>query len=456
MEETYLQKILKHFYTLDMGSLSEKTRRQAGRAFMDYCGIAVYAAKNRCCENLVRFFMDCGAAGSSAPFGEQAAIHGSAAGAANAGRISSLEMDDVSGVNASVHAGVYVWSAAVEAYKAHPCDMDEFIRAALLGYDICIRFGMLATPNVRKYGLHGPGMIGGLASAATASVINGFTMEQTENAIALVGTLLPMCPFISFIEGTDSKDMYGAWGVYQGLLAVEAVKHGLTGPKMLLEGTKGLHLFFDFERGKDIPFGEPYYMDATSFKEFSGCFSVHPAMACLLDMQEALHLKPEDVVSVYAETYPYSYALSKGSDKGPLSPSSARLSLPYCISYTLYEGFLHPDAFKKENMAPGSKYVDFMKKVEVGNHEEYGESEEGIRGCILKIETRDGQTHTHEVLHSRWNGEVTDEMLTGKFDMLTKGHFTKEEREEILSCFLTPLCPENLNRILDMLKHVNG
>lgn len=454
MEETYLQRILKHFYALDVATLSEGTRHQVGRTFMDYCGIAAYAARNKCCENLVQFFIDCGASGNSAPFGESANICGAAAGAANAGRISSQEMDDVSGVNASVHAGVYVWSAAVEAYKAHPCDMELLTKAVLLGYDVCIRFGMLATPNVRKYGLHGPGMIGGLAAAATASMIQGFSMEQTENAIALVGTLLPLCPFISFIEGTDSKDMYGAWGVYQGLLAVEAVKHGLTGPKMLLEGSKGLHLFFDYNRGMNVPFGEPYYIDATCFKEFSGCFSVHPAMACLLEMQDELHLKPENIASVYAETYPYSYALSIGSDKGPLSASSARLSLPYCISYTLHEGFLHPDAFKKENMEAGSKYVAFMKKVTVGNHVEYGESEEGIRGCILEIKTTDGKKYVHEVLHSRWNGEVTDAMLIGKFDMLTQGIFSTEQREMLLSCFLKPLCAEGIDTILEALKQV--
>lgn len=447
MEKTYLRDITEHFYHVPFEKLDEAVTHQVGRAFMDYIGITAYSVHHKSCEKLVDFFVDVSGAGNSAPFGKKAKINSAGAGAANAARTSSLELDDISGVNASVHAGVYVWSAAIEAYRKHPCDMETFIRAIAFGYDVCIRFGMLVGENVRNFGLHGPGMCGGLAAAATASMIEGLSVEETLNALSITGALLPLCPFVSFIEGTDSKDMYGGWGVYEGLLAIEAVKHGLTGPEKILEGPKGLNLFFRSDRGYDVPVGSEYYLNTISFKEFSGCFAVHPAMSCILELQAENKIDPDAIASVTVETYPYSYALSTGACQRPMNSASARLNLPYCVSYALHEGHLKPDAFTPESMA-NEAYLSLAKRITVKNHEEYGESDLGIRGCIVEIHMNDGASFQIEVDGARWSNGATDAQLMGKFRQLTENVLSKQQQEETIDCFMNIHKAGNLEKIL--------
>ena len=455
MEKTYIRKIIEHFYRVPFEALTETTIHQVKRSFMDYLGCTIYSAKHDCRRPLVDFICDFSAAGNSTPWGLHRKINGAGAGAANACRTSSLELDDVSGVNASVHPGVYVWSAAIEAWKQHPCDMQTFIKAIVFGYDLCIRMGMLSGESVREFGVHGPGMCGGFAAAATASLILGLTEDEAENAICTVGALLPLCPFISFIEGADSKDMYGGFGVYQALFAAEGAKRGLTGPSRVLEGPKGIKGFFRLERGMDMEPGEEYFIDSISFKEFSACFSVHPAMAAILEMQSKHDIAAEEIESAHVEVYPYSYALSMGTDLGQLNQASARLSVPYCVAFALTEGGLPPAAFEEECLKD-HRYLSLAERITIGNHLEYGEGPYGIRGTSIELHMKNGAVYTEEALHSRWNDGPTDEQLKGKFLSLTAGALDAAQQSAMLEHIDRMEEPSHLEAVLEMMAKVEA
>lgn len=447
METTYLRSIVEHFYRLPYEALDERTVHQVRRCFMDYLGCVIYSAKHRCCQPLVELICDFSPQGTSGPWGSGKRINGAGAGAANACRASSLELDDVSGVNASVHAGVYVWSAAIEAWKVSRCDMKTFIRAIVFGYDVCIRFGMLAGESVRDFGLHGPGMCGSFAAAAAAGMIAGLTARQTEQALCIAGSLLPLCPFVSFIEGADSKDMYGGFGVFQALFAVEAAKRGLTGPTGLLEGPKGIGGFFRLKRGMDIPPGSEYFINSIAFKRFSACFSVHPATTAVLELLAEQDVDPERIARVHVESYPYSYALSRGTEAAPLNAASARLSLPYCTAFALYERGLGPEAFTPESLENG-KYRALAEKITIENHEEYGAGPYGVRGSIVTLTMEDGTGFSKEVLDSGWDGDVPDAMLEGKFRALSACAFDSAAQDRLIADLMHLEAPESLPRIL--------
>ena len=432
MNETYIHQITKHFYELAFEDLSAETVHQVRRSLLDYLGCTVSSVKLHCADGLVRTFLALGAPGNSRPWGERGGVGAAAAGAANAGRTSAIELDDTSGrlANASVHPGVYVWTAAIEAYKEHPCDLETLYKAVIFGYDICIRFGMLCSESVRTLSLHGPGLCGSFGAAAAAAMVMGLSREETENAICIAGTLLPVSPFISFTEGSTAKDLYGAWGVYLAFAAIEAAENGLTGPVRLLEGDKGLNKIFDLKRGMDVPMGSPYWIDGISFKEYSACASVHPALNALIAMMQEEKLEADQVEKIKVETYPYSYALSAGSEKSALSPVSARVSLPFCIAFAAHRGKLTPDAFTEENLR-SEEYLSFMKRVEVLNHKEYGEDNTGIRGSIVTITRKDGTVFSSEKINSRWSAGVSDDQLREKFRTVAAGALPGEELRQL-------------------------
>lgn len=420
MPKRYLDEIIDTFYDLSYDDVPARVVHQVRRTLLDYLGCAAYTAKHHACAPLVDVACSLGAAGGVPLWGEERTACAASAALANAARVSHIELDDCSAMGASVHPGVYVWTAAFAAYADHPCDGKTFVKAVLFGYEMVLRMGLLSTQQVRRLGLHGPGLNGAFAALAAAGMIEGLSREQLREAVGIAGSLLPVCPFVSFLDGTDSKDLYGGWGTYLGLFAVACAQKGMTGPRDILDGPKSLASIYDGGRGTFV-LGKDFLIEHISFKEFSACASVHPALSALLGLMAQHPFRAEDVRSILVETYPYSYQLNEGVGK-VLNPSSARLSLPYTVAVAVTEGGLPPAAFEPEALGSAS-LASLMAKVEVREHAEYGDDAFSIRGAIVTVTLRDGTVLRRESIGSRWSKGTSDEALAGKFRTLSAGAF---------------------------------
>lgn len=93
----YIEDIIDHFYTLPYAEIDPATLHQVRRSFLDYYGCALYTANAACCKELVALLLDLGAQGNYPIWGESRRGNVVSAAAANACRISNIEMDDGSG-----------------------------------------------------------------------------------------------------------------------------------------------------------------------------------------------------------------------------------------------------------------------------------------------------------------------------------------------------------------------
>ncbi|NLW16257.1 MAG: MmgE/PrpD family protein [Firmicutes bacterium] len=169
MGKTYLQDLVEYFHGYKVEDIDARSLHQVKRALIDYLGCSIYAAKHDCCPELLALIMAMGQGeGTASIWGQPQLVAPALAAFANGARTSNIELDDCSGIGASVHPGVYVWSAAFAAYEHTGAAVSDVLRAVVFGYDICLRLGLMATDKVRELGLHGPGLVGGLAAAATA------------------------------------------------------------------------------------------------------------------------------------------------------------------------------------------------------------------------------------------------------------------------------------------------
>lgn len=431
MTRTYWQRILDYYEALPFEALDAATVHQVKRSLLDYYGCAAYTAKHRCADGMVQLILDMSAPGEHRVLGETRRAAPAAAACANACRISNIEMDDGSGINAAVHPGLYVWTGALTAWQTRPCDMRTLIRAVVFGYDVSMRMGMLAAKSVSRYELHGPGFSGALGAVASGGMVLGLNRRQLESAFGIAGSLLPMCPFISFIKGTDSKDLYGGWGLYLAMMALEGAQRGLTGPADIFDGVKSLSAFFSDDRGKDTAMGRPYYINVIGFKEFPACLAVHPALICIQNLFGENQFQAAEIQRVVARVSPSAYKLSCGAPK-QLTPTAARLSLPYTIAAALSEGALRPEAFTQERIDE-NRYAALMQRITIVENPEYGEEALGIRACAMTIRLRDGRELFSEARGIRWCDEgATDEGLIQKYHLLTEGVFTEQERARTL------------------------
>lgn len=429
--KSYLESILDYYYGLSFDMLDAKTVHQVQRSFLDYYGCAAYTAKHQCCKPLIDVLLDLGAPGESTVFGSRKGSNMASAACVNACRVSNIEMDDGSGINAAVHPGLYVWSAALAAFEEQPCDKNTLVIAIIFGYDVCMRLGMLAAKNVEKMELHGPGISGAFGAVAAAGMILGLNRDQMENALGMAGALLPICPFISFVKGTDNKDLYGGWGVYLAMVAIAAAKRGLTGPTEIMDGAKSLRCIYSGDWGTDAPFGAPYYINVIGFKEFPACLSTHPSLIALEAIRNKHNFSSDEVERITVTVHPGAYTLNNGATQ-PLTPTSARLYLPYCIAACLQWGELRPEHFEETQISSGA--LDALAarvQVEV---EPMFSQEHGGPACRMTLLLTDGAVLTEETRGIRWCvSKPSDEDLIGKFRMLTKDIFTADICDEIIA-----------------------
>ena len=421
--ETYLQEIVAYFSHCKIEAFDDETVHQLRRCLLDHLGCAGFAAGYQCCTALADQIRKMGSLREgpyASIWGMEGQVAPWAAAFANAVRTSNIELDDCSGIGASVHPGVYVLSAALAVAESDPSlPSERFIRAVVFGYDICMRMGLLATEDLRPLGMHGPGFVCGLGVAGTVAMLYGLGEEEIYNAICIAASLLPVCPFTSFMEGADAKDLYGGWGVLLGMFAAKAASSHLTGPHHILEGEKSLKAFFGGDKGMDVAPGSHFYIKDTSFKQFSACHSVHPAVTAVKRLYAKEQFRPEEIRHVTVTTYPYSYTLNEGVTY-PLTPSSARLCLPYTVAVALIEGDLSPKAFWPEKLQD-PKTNQLLEKVTVQKNDGYGDGPFGVRGCKVELELEDGRRLSQEVTSCAWDQAPDDQELTRKFHTLIDG-----------------------------------
>ena len=427
----YLHSLAAYFYNCQVSDFDEETLHQVRRCLLDHIGCAVFPAGYGMCEALVQQIMELVPQSPEdvAVWGEGNRTSAWAAAFANAVRTSNIELDDCSGIGASVHPGVYIWSAILSQAQIYNWNGADILRGAVFGYEICVRLGLLATAQMRDFGLHGPGFIGALGVAGSSALLLGLTPDGIENALCIAASLLPVCPFSSFMEGADSKDLYGGWGVALGIFAALVAKRGLSGPKHILEGEKSLGKFFAGTKGLDVPIGSHFYINDISFKQFSACHSVHPAVTAVKRLLARELFDPADISSVRISTYPYSYALNAGV-RDPLTPSSARLCLPYTVAVTLLEGDLPPTAFFEQQIR--NPDIDALRrKMEVVCNDAYGDGPFSIRGCGISIQLKDGRCLFEEATSCEWDTAPSDDALCKKFRALTSGILKAEEIKQL-------------------------
>lgn len=434
---TYLHDLAEYFYNCRVSDFDEETRHQARRCLIDHIGCAVFPARYSMCEALVQQIMELvpQSPENVAVWGETAHTSAWAAAFANAVRTSNIELDDCSGIGASVHPGVYIWSSILAQAQVYHWNGSDILRGAVFGYDLCMRLGLLATAQMRDFGLHGPGFIGALGVAGSSALLLGLEPDGIENALCIAASLLPVCPFSSFMEGADSKDLYGGWGIALGIFAAQVAKRGLSGPKHILEGEKSLGKFFAGEKGLDVAPGSHFYINDISFKQFSACHSVHPAVTAVKRLLAREHFDPTEIAAVTISTYPYSYALNAGV-QDPLTPSSARLCLPYTVAVTLSEGDLPPTAFFDQQIQD-AKIDALRRKMEVVCNDAYGDGPFSIRGCGISIRLQDGRCLFEEATSCEWDTVPSDDALCRKFRTLAGDALTADELAQLEKTVLT-------------------
>jgi len=352
---------------------------------------------------------------------------------------SRLELDDVTSVGASVHPGASVIPAVMAVAERETLSGRDFLYAVMLGYEVCNRFGMMATERVRELGMYGPAFVGTLGAVTAAGVAMKRSRKQIVNSFSIASSLAPVCPFISFIDGAGVKEVYNGWSLFMAMTALLMTDGGVTGTERILRGDKSMESFYRPDRR--LPVTGADYASKTLFKKYACCRSVHYALIALEELMEEKPIKPDEVRSIRVTTYPYAYKLS--SQVTHLNDISARLSIPYCMAVMLKLKRVEVDAFHKENLQDDA-LLELMGRITVETGGSYGEGSFALRGAKVEIEQRDGTVRVKETEHTAW-GEGCEPAwsdLEERFRRITAGKLS-QDRQDRLTAFVAHMEDED-------------
>ena len=340
------------------------------------------------------------------------------------------ELDDATAIGASVHPGASVIPAALAAAQSRRTGGMEFLKMVLAGYEVCSRFGLMASDQMQNLGLYGPAFIGAGAAAVAMGGLLGLDRRQLPNAFSAALSLAPVCPFIQFTDDSRLKHYYNGWSLLAAVTAVRLAARGAGGTSRITEGPRSLETIY-LAGGRLENWEHRYGLDVEC-KPYACCKSVQYALTAAEQLKKDWNLDAARIRGVRVETYPYAWELSRGVEA--LGKDSARLSIPYCLAVLLLEGEVLPDAFLPDKLKD-PKVLDLMDRVVVTCGEGYETGAAGKRGAVVEILLENGDTLRRRSDRPKWSQAEPPgwEELEDKFLRITGDRLDRDRARAMIT-----------------------
>ncbi len=297
MSAIHYSKVLAEFAaTLKPGDIPEEVMRRGEDLLVDWFGSAVAGKGATPVEILTRFVEQMGPTnGPSEILVHRSSSSPYLAAMSNAAASHVVEQDDLH--NSSVfHPATVVFSPALACAQALGRSGDEFLTAAIVGYEVGIRVGeFLGRSHYKTF--HTTGTAGSLASAAAVGHLLKLSPEQMLHAFGSAGTQSAgLWEFLR--DAADSKQLHTAHAAGTGLMAAYLARDGFTGAQHILEGKQGLAAGMSSDADPNYlidRLGSRWASAETSFKYHASCRHTHPAADALLHTMQSNRIQAHDI-----------------------------------------------------------------------------------------------------------------------------------------------------------------
>lgn len=299
MQET--QELARFLANLSVKDVPQAVFKRAQELFLDWLASA-YASKNAHPIPLFEQFATLmgPATGKSLILVNQQQTSPYFAAFVNAASSHLVEQDDLH--NSSVlHPATVVFPAALAAAQDLELSGEQFLLAAIAGYEAGIRIGeFLGRSHYRIF--HTTGTVGTLAAAVAVGKLLDFDQAQFLHLLGSAGTQAAgLWEFLK--DAADSKQLHTAKAASSGLLAAYMTQQGLTGAQNILQGPQGMAAGMSSDADAHYLnqlLGSRWALLETSFKYHASCRHTHPAADALLQIMQENHLQHTDIAEITA------------------------------------------------------------------------------------------------------------------------------------------------------------
>ena len=286
----------------------------------------------------------------------------------NGTQIQGFELDDVhrQGV---MHVGAVVLPALLAVAEMRPgMSGQEFLTAAVAGYEVGPRVGICMGQEHIAQGWHSGATLGVFSAAAGAARGLRLDVEKTVHALGVAGT--QSSGLMAAQYGAMVKRMHAGRASQSGLYAALLAEQGFTGIVNVLESEYG-GFCSTFSRSNDrfdlaqlvAGLGETWQSMGVALKFYACVGSNHSTLDALRLMQAQRSFGAEDVKSIMVHGSQVTMD-HVGWKYVPQGLTSAQLNLPYCVATFLLDGDCFVDQFTEDKVADPER-MRIAEKIQV-------------------------------------------------------------------------------------------
>lgn len=391
--------------------ITERDAQRCTQHILDWCGISFAAAQLPAARTIRSAMLQnsgtgpCSAlaAGTAPP--ETAAFCNGALGPL-------LEMDDLH--RASImHAGNVVIPAALAAAQMSNASGRRLIEAVVMGYEVALRLGRMAARSgyTAWYNSAVCGVFGAAIAATHAAGGNDTAKRDALGQAGMQTSGLWQCR----LEDTDSKAVATAHAARAGVTSALLALQGVRGAREILEARLGFFASYYPGLNGQVDLAtapDDWTLHEISFKPWSACRHVHPAVGLALQMRA--YVPPETIDRVHIDTY--QAALDFCDTPHPTTDHEARFSLQHCVAIALLTGDLRlADAEHEQRKDP--TVAALREKMDVAQDADFTAGFPNQMGARLKVFDKEGAVHVRASTHAPGDPEqpLSEDALVAKF-----------------------------------------
>jgi 2-methylcitrate dehydratase len=262
------------------------------------------------------------------------------------------------------------------------------------------------------------------AFAAGVSKALGLDAGQTANAIAIAGTAFNALRVTRTGALSHWKGLAAPNTAFSATHAAFLAKHGITGPREVFEGNKGLMEAiagpFTIEWAEE----DLERVRQTILKKYNAEVHSQSAIEGLLELKAAHKLDAAAVERIEADVFDVAYDIIGGGEEGDktavTTKEEADHSLPYLLAVALLDGQVMPEQFAPERIARPDVQA-LLRRVKVRPDPEFSRRFPQQHCARIRVVMRDGRVletekRDYEGFHTR---PMRWETVAAKFDRLS-------------------------------------
>lgn len=274
-----------------------------------------------------------------------------------------------------------------------------------------------------------------LASAAATGVLLKLDQPRMAHALAIAGCY-PGIGEMRVGQISMMKAASAGLAATRGIEAAYLAREGMTGPRQVFEGQRGLAKLVLGECDWDLltaPFGD-WRLPRTCLKRYPAAYIIHSSIDLALDLRREHRLAAAEIDSVTVEAFGWLledmvHGMGGTSRYDIDSRETADHSLPFCVAAALVDGeYGLRQLHEKRWEAPEVKAL--MGRMSFVHDRAMDERFPPDRPSRMTIATRDGRKLTKELPYPKgdYRSPFSDDELADKFRSLSALVLTREQQ----------------------------